>query len=234
MLVKKSKGDRAINRFFTAFADVSKYFGQLVSWIVATVGALGYPGIIALMFLESSFFPFPSEIVMPPAGYLAAKGEMSLWLVILCGVGGSLLGALFNYWLSATWGRKFFDRWGRYVFVSPASLEKAERFFARHGHISTFIGRLLPVVRQYVSLPAGVARMNLPQFCLYTSLGSAIWVVALTLVGYWVGQNGTDAVHGVMKAITAALVVFCAALALFYLRRVRRERVCVAARTKDR
>ncbi|MCK5825523.1 MAG: DedA family protein, partial [Desulfuromusa sp.] len=130
-------------------------FHQIVIWIVDTVSLWGYPGIIVLMFLESSFFPFPSEVVIPPAGYLASQGEMSLSLVIAAGITGSLLGACFNYWLAVKWGRPLFERYGRYVLLTPAALEKSEKFFARHGHISTFVGRLLPGIRQYISLPAG-------------------------------------------------------------------------------
>lgn len=98
----------------------AELFHSLVAWLVDVVGALGYPGIISLMFLESSFFPFPSEVVVPPAGYLASKGEMNIVLVILSGILGSLLGALFNYWIAVKWGRRFFDRFGKYFFVSPA------------------------------------------------------------------------------------------------------------------
>ncbi|RMG56910.1 MAG: DedA family protein [Gammaproteobacteria bacterium] len=162
---------------------------QIISWIVDTVGHWGYPGIVVLMFLESSFFPFPSEVVVPPAGYLAARGEMSLPLVIAAGILGSLFGACFNYWLALKWGRPLFERYGRYLLVSPKTLDKADRFFERHGHISTFVGRLLPGIRQYISLPAGLARMNLPLFVFFTSLGAGIWVVILALVGYFIGNN---------------------------------------------
>ena len=102
---------------------------DIVTWIVQTVGQWGYPGIIVMMFLESSFFPFPSEVVVTPAGYLAARGEMSISFVILAGITGSLLGALFNYWLAVTWGRPFFKKYGRYVLVSEKSLDRADHFF---------------------------------------------------------------------------------------------------------
>ncbi|HOM24799.1 MAG TPA: DedA family protein, partial [Thermosynergistes sp.] len=132
----------------------------LIEWLVSTIGRLGYPGIAALMFLESSFFPFPSEVVMPPAGYLAAQGRMNLWVAITMGTLGSLLGALFNYWVAVRFGRPFLERYGKYLFISEETLKKAEQFFLNHGHISTFIGRLLPGIRQYISLPAGLARMK--------------------------------------------------------------------------
>ncbi|MDR1916912.1 MAG: DedA family protein [Synergistaceae bacterium] len=188
---------------------------------------MGYPGIVALMFLESSFFPFPSEVVIPPAGYLASRGLMNPVAVVMCGIVGSLLGALFNYYIAFKWGRKFFDRYGKYFFVSSETLDKAERFFDRHGHISTFTARLLPVIRQYVSLPAGIARMNLTKFCFYTALGSGIWVIALTVLGYCIGGVG-EAMYSGLNKITACLIVFCAAVVALYvgfmIRNKRRRR----------
>ena len=142
-----------------------------------------------MMFLESSFIPFPSEVVMIPAGYLAYKGEMNLVLIILAGTFGSLMGALLNYYLAIKLGRPFLLRYGKYVMFNEASLKKMEDFFARHGHVSTFTGRLIPVVRQYISLPAGLARMNLMVFSFYTSLGAGIWVAILALLGYYIGGN---------------------------------------------
>ncbi len=197
----------------------------ITSWIVQTVGQWGYPGIIVMMFLESSFFPFPSEVVVPPAGYLAARGEMSLTLVILAGIGGSLLGALFNYWLAVMWGRPFFEKYGRYVLVSKDSLDKADRFFAEHGHISTFIGRLLPGIRQYISLPAGIARMNLPLFAVFTGLGAGLWVIVLALVGYYIGNN-QELVQRYLHQILLGIGIFAVVLVAGYVflkRRARRE-----------
>ncbi|MDR1650828.1 MAG: DedA family protein [Synergistaceae bacterium] len=190
-------------------------FHSLVIWLVDAVGSLGYPGIVALMFLESSFFPFPSEVVIPPAGYLARQGVMNPAAVVACGVAGSLLGAYFNYYIAIKWGRKFFDRYGKYFFVSPEALDKAELFFAEHGHISTFTARLLPVIRQYVSLPAGLARMNLVKFGVYTGLGSGIWVAALALLGYWMGGAG-KAMYAGLRWITIGLIVFCVLLVAGY------------------
>lgn len=193
------------------FHEAIALFRALVGWLVDVVGALGYPGIVSLMFLESSFFPFPSEVVMPPAGYLASQGQMNLFAVVACGIFGSLLGALFNYYIAIRWGRRFFDRFGKYLFVSSETLDKAEVFFAKHGHVSTFTARLLPVIRQYVSLPAGLARMNLPKFCFYTGLGSGIWVVILTMIGYWIGYD-TKSAEGVLHRVTILLMTFCALL----------------------
>jgi membrane protein DedA with SNARE-associated domain len=188
-------------------------FHQVISWIVDTVSLWGYPGIVVMMFLESSFFPFPSEVVIVPAGYLASQGEMSLGLVILSGIAGSLLGALFNYWLAVRWGRPFFERYGRYFLVSPAALDRADRYFARHGHISTFVGRLLPGIRQYISLPAGLTRMNLALFAVFTALGAGIWVVILALTGYFIGNNQaliTQYLHQIMFGVLAACLLLVA------------------------
>ena len=167
--------------------------GDIINAIVEMVGALGYVGIFIMMFLESSFFPFPSEVVMIPAGYLVYKGEMNAIIAVLCGIGGSLAGALFNYYLALKFGREFLITYGKYVFFTEQTMQKMEAFFLKHGPISTFVGRPITVVRQYISLPAGLARMNLAKFCFYTSLGAGIWVVILTIIGYyagvWFGSN---------------------------------------------
>lgn len=141
------------------------------------------------MLIESSFIPFPSEVIMIPAGYLASKGEMNIIAAIACGILGSLMGALVNYYMAIWLGRPLLIRYGKYVMFKEQHLQRMENFFARHGHISTFTGRLIPMIRQYISIPAGLAKMNLPVFCFYTSLGAGIWVIILTLLGYFIGEN---------------------------------------------
>lgn len=183
---------------------------ELIQWIVQTIGSLGYPGIFILMFLESSFFPFPSEVVMVPAGYLAYQGEMNLLAVVACGIFGSLAGALFNYYLAVRLGRPLLIRYGRYFMFSETSMQKMEGFFSRHGHISTFTGRLIPGVRQYISLPAGLARMHLGLFSFYTSLGAGIWVLILALLGYYIGDN-EDLVKDYLQEIVLYLILLCLA-----------------------
>ena len=162
---------------------------SFIQWLLDRFRDIGYPGIVVLMAVESSIIPLPSELVMPPAGYLAAKGEMSLPLVIVCGVLGSVVGALANYGLAAWLGRVFVHRMGRYVLVSERSLERSERFFAAHGEISTFVARMLPVIRHLISLPAGLARMPIPRFVSFTALGSGIWCTVLTLIGWTIGRK---------------------------------------------
>ena len=181
---------------------------EIIEWIVSTVGSLGYPGIFILMLLESSFVPFPSEVIMIPAGYLASKGEMHILVVVLCGVFGSLFGALINYYLAVWLGRPFLLHYGKYVMFNEIHLQKMEIFFQRHGHISTFTGRLIPMVRQYISIPAGLARMKIAMFCFYTSLGAGIWVVILTLLGYFIGENEA-LIKEYLRDIIAVLFVCC-------------------------
>jgi len=157
--------------------------------IVEWVEQFGYIGIFIMMFLESTFFPFPSEVAMIPAGYLAAKGDMNLIMAIVVGTLGSLMGALFNYYLAKKYGRKGVLRFGKYFFFTEEKLEKMEAFFVNHGSFSTFVARLIPGVRQLVSLPAGLSRMPLDKFSLHTTLGAGIWVTVLVLLGYFLGEN---------------------------------------------
>ena len=188
----------------------------LTSWLVDTIGKMGYTGIVSLMFLESSFFPFPSEVVMPPAGYLAWKGEMSLTLVLISGIAGSILGALFNYWLAVKLGRPFLLKYGKYFFISPESIKKADDFFSKHGHVSTLVGRLLPVIRQYISLPAGIARMPMKTFLLFTTIGAGAWVLVLTFAGYLLGEH-QDLLKEYLHIITIACVAAAVIIAGVYM-----------------
>ncbi len=160
-----------------------------IHWLLDRFRDLGYPGIVVLMAIESSVLPLPSELVMPPAGYLAAKGEMHFGVAVACGVLGSILGALANYGVAHWLGRAFLRRLGRYVLISDRSLQRSERFFAEHGEISTFLGRMLPVVRHLISIPAGLARMNLVKFVVFTGLGALVWCSVLTWIGWFIGKK---------------------------------------------
>ncbi len=201
--------------------------GALIDWIVQTVGSLGYLGIFFMMFLESSFFPFPSEVVMIPAGYLASKGEMNIWIAIVMGILGSIAGALFNYYLAVKLGRKLLLKYGHYVFFTKETLEKVENFFQKHGSFSTLSGRLIPVIRQYVSLPAGLARMNLWLFSLYTGLGAGIWVSILAFLGYYFGQNEAllkENLHLVTIAVVSLIAVSGAIYIWLHKKKERKRR----------
>ena len=165
---------------------------QFFHWLADTVLALGYPGIIILMAIESSVLPLPSELVMPPAGYLAAKGQMNAWIAVAAGTLGSVLGALANYALAVFVGEPVLRRYGKYILLSPRSLDRAEAFFRRHGEISTLLGRLLPVIRHLISIPAGMSRMRLGRFAGFTALGAAVWCGILTYLGWLIGRHGEE------------------------------------------
>jgi len=156
---------------------------------LSIISDFGYLGIFLLMTLESTVFPIPSELVMIPAGYLAYKGQMNPYLAILAGTLGSLCGAMINYTASRKWGREFLVRNGKYLLLNEQKLHKMDVFFAKYGEIGTFFGRLLPVVRHYISIPAGLTSMNVARFSLFTTLGAAIWMVVLVWLGYFLGDN---------------------------------------------
>lgn len=203
----------------------------LIDWLITTIGAMGYPGIFLLMAMESSVIPVPSELVMPPAGYLAQQGRMNVVAAILCGTFGSLVGAYVNYFAARHLGRPLILKYGKYVWITEEKFARVETFFLRHGEISTFLGRLLPVVRHLISLPAGLAGMNHLRFSLYTLLGAGIWVTVLTYIGYFIGENR----EMIMRYSHQALVVVlaCGAVILgVYIRRHRlkeRRRAATAA-----
>jgi len=202
---------------------------RFLLWIVATVGQLGYPGIVALMAIESSVIPLPSELVMPPAGYLAATGRMNAGLALACGIFGSMLGSYANYWVASRVGRWVFVRYGRWVLVSEKSLARSERFFERHGPIAVFIARLFPVARHLISIPAGIARMPLGRFFVYTGAGAGIWCAILMGIGWVIGKEGQtlsrDQVfaysHRALVILIPVVVVLIAGYVVWHRRRRR-------------
>ena len=198
----------------------------LVQWLLDTIGAMGYPGIFLLMAMESSIIPVPSELVMPPAGYLAFQGKMNIVTAILCGTMGSLVGAYANYYASHYLGRPLILKYGKYVLIPPEKFERVEKFFLQHGEISTFVGRLLPVVRHLISIPAGLSGMNHLRFALYTLAGAGIWCTILTIIGYVIGENQQLIMQYAHQAL-AWVVLFSVALIAVYvwLHRRRRSRI---------
>jgi membrane protein DedA with SNARE-associated domain len=168
---------------------IEKLITSLAGFIIATISALGYAGIALLMAIESACIPLPSEIIMPFSGYLVFTGEMTLWAVALAGAVGCVLGSLVAYWVGAHGGRPLVEKYGKYVLISDHDLNLADRWFQKHGEITIFIGRLLPVVRTFIAFPAGVARMNLWRFNLYTFVGSLVWCYALGWIGMKLGEH---------------------------------------------
>jgi membrane protein DedA with SNARE-associated domain len=161
----------------------------LASWIVAVISAGGYLGIVALMAIESACIPLPSEIIMPFAGYLVSLGRLSLIGAATAGAIGCNLGSTIAYLVAAKGGRKVIERWGAYVLIRPVELDRAEKFFARYGAITVFVGRLLPVIRTFISFPAGLARMPMLKFQIYSFVGSWPWCFALAYVGMLLGAR---------------------------------------------
>ena len=157
--------------------------------IVATISLLGYSGIVLLMAIESACIPLPSEIIMPFSGYLVSTGQMNLWLVGVAGAIGCVLGSLVAYWVGSKGGRPLIEKYGRYVLVSPHDLDLADRWFANYGELIVFVSRLLPAIRTFIAFPAGVARMNLKRFVIYTFAGSLPWCLGLAYIGQKLGEK---------------------------------------------
>ncbi|MGB9667566.1 MAG: DedA family protein [Thermosulfidibacteraceae bacterium] len=195
---------------------------SLATIAVNTIEELGYVGIFILMLIESTFFPLPSEVVLTPAGYLISKGKLDPFLVVLSSGIGSLAGSLLTYYLGLFVGRPLVVKYGKYIFFDYRKLEKAEKFFNKYGSLSIFIGRLLLGVRHYISFPAGMAKMNLYKFSLFTFLGASLWSIILILMGFYVGENEKIVKkysHEISLTIIAAIIAFIA-IKLFSSKRV--------------
>lgn len=186
--------------------------------LVDLISDWGYLGIFIMMAIESSFIPFPSEVVLIPAGYLASQGEMSLWLIFFSALLGSLVGAFVNYFLAFTLGRAFLLRFGKYFFIKEQTLLKMEQFFDAHGHISTFSGRLVPGVRQLISIPAGLAKMNLAPFTLFSALGAGAWALVLIFLGYFLGEN-QELINNYLREITLGVLALLSFILVVYFKR---------------
>ncbi|EAJ0335789.1 DedA family protein [Campylobacter lari] len=198
--------------------------GDIIDFLLTLAKDWGYWGIIFLMFVESSFFPFPSEVVMIPAGYLAHQNELNFWLCLLCGTFGALLGALLNYYLCYFLGREVLLKICKYFGVNEAKFAQFEAFFNKHGEISTFSGRLIPGLRQYISLPAGLARMNLKKFIFYTSLGAGIWCLILLILGYVLGKN-EDLIKEYLHFVVIACIIFATMIVAIYIYIQKRKKI---------
>jgi len=197
---------------------VTELLIQYLEGLSAFAPAWGFFLVFFFMTVESSFIPFPSEVVMIPAGFLAARGGLTFgapltdaFVAILCGVGGSLAGAYVNYFLFSWLGVPFLEKYGRYFLLPPEKLHRAEEVFRRYGAGATFVCRLLPAIRQLISIPAGIARMPLRSFTLWTGLGAGLWVTLLTWIGFLIGDRTAalsyaDLVHEGKKMVSKDLL----------------------------
>jgi len=192
------------------------FISALITFLTNFINEVGYLGIFIGMFLESTLVPLPSELVMIPAGLAVSSGEMNIYIALFVGVLGNVAGAVFSYYLAASIGRTILFRIGKYFFVKAETIIKIEKFFENHGPISIFIGRLLPGFRHFISLPAGVARMDMKLFFIYTTLGSTIWNSILIAVGFFIGNNHKLIAEN-LYVIALGLLGFCIAILLGYI-----------------
>ena len=188
---------------------------NLIEFIISTISSSGYIGIFLLMIAESALIPIPSEVIMPFSGYLVASGKFNVIFVIIAGSIGNLVGSLVAYYIGLRLGREFILKYGKYVLLRKSHLEITESYFKKYGDRSTFISRMLPAVRTYISLPAGVAKMNIKKFIAYTLIGSIIWNSALTYIGIQLGQEWKNILHYsdyfdgiVIVGVIIAIIVF--------------------------
>jgi membrane protein DedA with SNARE-associated domain len=168
---------------------VARILEILTAFIVATISTLGYGGIVLLMAIESACVPLPSEIIMPFSGYLVYTGRFNIWLVSIAGAFGCVVGSLVAYWVGMFGGRPLIEKYGKFILLSKHDLDLADRWFDRFGEAIVFISRLLPAIRTFIAFPAGVARMNLKKFIIYTFAGSLPWCLGLAYVGQKLGEQ---------------------------------------------
>jgi len=203
----------------------AKLIGLIAGFVIAVISRMQYAGIVLLMGIESACIPLPSEVIMPFSGYLVYKGTLTLWLVAVAGAVGCVLGSWVAYAVGAWGGRPLIERYGKYVLISHHDLDLADRWFRRHGELTIFVGRLLPVIRTFIAFPAGVARMPLWRFSLYTFLGSLIWCWGLAWIGLRLGEHWDTLgvyFHRFDTAIGIAVLLFAGWYVWRHLRHMRR------------
>lgn len=197
---------------------LEKLLAAIGAWIMGVISSMGYGGIVLLMAIESACIPLPSEIIMPFAGFLVSKGEMTLFGIAMAGAIGCVVGSIPAYYVGMFGGRPLAEKYGKYVLISKKDLDWADNAFAKHGEIIIFIGRMLPAVRTFIAFPAGVAKMNMTKFCVYTFIGSFIWCWILGYAGMKMGEHWEDLkvyFHEFHYVIIGAGVLFLA----WYIRR---------------
>lgn len=185
-------------------------------WALGVINSTGYIGIFILSALESSAIPIPSEVVIPFSGFLAVSGRFDIWAVILVATSSNLIGSIILFWVGKSGGRWILERYGRYVFIHKRDMDKGDVWFTKHGSKAVFWSRMLPVVRTFISLPAGVSGMNFSKFCLLTFLGSLPWNAGLAFVGYKTGENW-NILHGYFRKADVFIVVLIVALIGWYI-----------------
>lgn len=214
-ILLQGSGTIAFHPFMT-----EKILTFLLPWITGLISHIGYVGVAALMAIESACIPLPSEIIMPFAGYLVYTGRFNLYIVATAGAVGCNIGSAIAYWVGAYGGRPLVERVGRYVLLNRRDLDRATTYFERYGSITVLIARLLPVVRTFIALPAGIARMPQRRFHLYTFIGSWPWCLALAYVGMRLGNawNTDPRLKGVLHKADVAIIVLIVLAAAWFVR----------------
>ena len=182
----------------------------LSGFVISAIHATGYAGVFFLMLIESCGIPMPSEIIMPFAGFLVENGTMSFWLVVFAGTFGNLVGSLLAYWIGARGGRPLIEKYGKYILIHKDDLDLADRWFTKYGEATTFVGRLLPVIRTYISFPAGIAKMDIKKFSFYTFIGALPWCILFTWLGVKLGANWElikEKMHGLDLLIIGVVII---------------------------
>ncbi len=197
---------------------VSHLFGIVAGFIIATIKMFGYGGVVILMAIESACIPLPSEIILPFAGYLVFMQKFQLFYVAVAGAIGCVIGSIIAYAFGAYGGRPLIEKYGKYILISRHDLDMADRWFDRYGTIIVFTGRLLPVVRTFISLPAGISRMNFIKFIFYTFIGSFIWSLFITWIGFKLGQQW-DTLGPYFHRFDYVILITGLLLFILYLRR---------------
>lgn len=200
---------------------IGKIIAVLAGFIIGGISSLGYWGVAIMMAIESAAIPLPSEIIMPFAGYLVSQGKFTLLGITLAGSIGSVAGSVLAWWVGVKGGRKFIEKYGKYILLSRHDLDMADNFFKKYGVATVFFSRMLPVVRTFISLPAGIAKMNLSKFVIYTFLGSLPWCFFLGYIGKKLGDNWDTLGAYFHKFDLAIGIIIFFALALFIRRHLK-------------
>ncbi|MFB2896435.1 DedA family protein [Aerosakkonemataceae cyanobacterium BLCC-F50] len=199
----------------------------MLDWIVSSINYLGYWGIVFLMFLENLFPPIPSEVIMPLAGFTTTQGKLNITFVILAGTLGSLLGALFWYYIGITVGEKrlkrLADRYGKWLSISSEDIDKSKKWFYKYGGLAVLLGRIIPGIRTFISVPAGLNNMPIVPFLFYSTIGSALWVALLTFAGYFLGQN-YQLIEKYLSPISSFVLIALIVAFVFWLVKRKRKR----------
>lgn len=202
---------------------ISEILGQIALFCISAISLMGYAGVGFLMILESMIFPIPSELVMPFAGFLIAEGEMTFFWVIFSSIIGSLVGSLLSYYIGYKGGKRFLIKYGKYFLLDEEHLAKTEQWFSKKGELTILIGRFIPVVRHFISIPAGFGKMNLKRFILYTTIGAGIWNSFLTYIGFVLGNNWENISHYSDYLSWGVLIILALAFVYFAVRRIKKK-----------